>query len=153
MAHWGHVNFSGRNSNVRTWKPMSLLLVGAFALAACTSTPGSSTEPSTAESMAPESMTPESMAPEESMDMGGEASITSDAANRRVDLNYLLGVPRAAATHQPRPMPTVRQRSTCACWATRSRRPSWPHSRRASSSSPPSGGGPGFPGRLSFIYR
>lgn len=50
--------------NVRTWKPMSLLLVGAFALAACTSDPGTSTEPSTPpESMAPESMAPESMAP------------------------------------------------------------------------------------------
>ncbi|MEO6295411.1 MAG: hypothetical protein ABIP01_01265 [Candidatus Limnocylindria bacterium] len=77
---------------MRTWKPMSLLLVGAFALAACTSDPGTSADPSTAsESVAPESMAPESMAPEESMDPGGEASITTDAANLRVDLNYLLG--------------------------------------------------------------
>jgi len=72
---------------VRTWKPTSLLLVGLLALAACTSTPGASSEPSTAESMAPESMAPES--PGASMDMG--ADITSDAANLRTDLDYLLG--------------------------------------------------------------
>ncbi|MGI8999991.1 MAG: hypothetical protein ACR2GO_09830, partial [Candidatus Limnocylindria bacterium] len=79
---------------MRTWKPTSLLLVGLVALAACTSTPGTSTEPTTAESSAPESMAPESMAPEsptESMDMGGETAINTDAANLRTDLDYLLG--------------------------------------------------------------
>ncbi len=77
---------------MRTWKPTSLALAGIMALAACTSTPGTSTEPSAAESMAPESMAAESMAPEESHDMGGMGGdITSDAANLRTDLNYLLG--------------------------------------------------------------
>ncbi|MEO7296569.1 MAG: hypothetical protein ABIZ57_10520, partial [Candidatus Limnocylindria bacterium] len=79
---------------MRTWKPTSLLLVGLVALAACTSDPGTSTEPTTAESSAPESMAPESMAPEspgESMDMGGETAINTDAANLRTDLDYLLG--------------------------------------------------------------
>ncbi len=80
---------------MRSWKPTSLLLVGILALAGCASTTGSSTEPSTAsESTTPESTAAESMAPmspEESMDMGGEADITSDAANLRTDLDYLLG--------------------------------------------------------------
>ena len=76
---------------MRTWKPTSLALAGIMALAACTSTPGTSTEPSAAESMAPESMAAESMAPESPHDMGGSADITSDAANLRTDLNYLLG--------------------------------------------------------------
>ena len=76
---------------MRTWKPTSLALAGIMALAACTSTPGTSTEPSAAESMAPESMAAESMAPESPHDMGGNADITSDAANLRTDLNYLLG--------------------------------------------------------------
>ncbi len=82
---------------MRTWKPTSMLLVGLLALAACTSNTGTPTEPDTSsapESMAPESTAPESMAPMspgESMDMGGSADITSDAANLRTDLNYLLG--------------------------------------------------------------
>ncbi len=77
---------------MRTWKPTSLALAGIMALAACTSTPGTSTEPSAAESMAPSSMAPESMAPDGSHDMGGMGGdITSDAANLRTDLNYLLG--------------------------------------------------------------
>ena len=81
---------------MRTWKPTSLLLVGVFALAACTSDPGASTEPSMGESMGTESMAPsesmgtESMAPSESMGEGS-ADITSDAANLRTDLDYLLG--------------------------------------------------------------
>ncbi|MCV0402411.1 MAG: hypothetical protein K5924_01745 [Chloroflexi bacterium] len=79
---------------MRTWKPTSLALAGIMALAACTSSPGDSAEPTAtaAESTAPESMAPESMAPEESHDMGGMGDdITSDAANLRTDLNYLLG--------------------------------------------------------------
>jgi len=79
---------------VRTWKPTSLLLAGLVVLAACTSTPGTSTEPSAAESMAPESTAPESMAPESpeaSEDAGTAVDITSDAANLRTDLDYLLG--------------------------------------------------------------
>ena len=76
---------------MRSWKPTSLLLAGLIALAACTSTAGTSTEPSMAESTAPESMSPESMSPEASHDMAGEADITSDAANLRTDLDYLLG--------------------------------------------------------------
>jgi hypothetical protein len=80
---------------VHTLKRTSSLLVAILALAACSSDAGSSVEsnepdPTTAEeSMAPESMAP--MSPEESMDMGGEADITSPAANLRTDLNYLLG--------------------------------------------------------------
>jgi hypothetical protein len=75
---------------VRTWKPTSLLLVGIFALAACTSTTGTSADPSASESTAPEStMAP--MSPDESMDMGGESDIASAAANVRTDLDYLLG--------------------------------------------------------------
>jgi hypothetical protein len=81
---------------VRSWKPTSLLLVGALALAACTSDPGTSTEPDAAESMgaesiAPESMGMESMEPAESMGMGGDADITTAAATLRTDLNSLLG--------------------------------------------------------------
>ena len=76
---------------MRSWKPTSLLLAGLIALAACTSTAGISSEPSTAESTAPASMTPESMSPEASHEMGGNADITSDAANLRTDLDYLLG--------------------------------------------------------------
>ena len=76
---------------MRSWKPTSLLLAGLIALAACTSTTGTSSEPSTAESTVPESMTPESMSPEASHAMGGDADITSDAANLRTDLDYLLG--------------------------------------------------------------
>ena len=79
---------------MRTWKPTSLLLAGLVVLAACTSTPGTSTEPSAAESMAPESTAPESMAPESpeaSEDAGTAVDITSDAANLRTDLDYLLG--------------------------------------------------------------
>ena len=75
---------------MRTWKPTSLLLVGVFALAACTSNTGTSTDPSASESTAPEStMAP--MSPDESMDMGGGTDITSAAANLRTDLDYLLG--------------------------------------------------------------
>ncbi len=81
---------------MRSWKPTSLLLVGILALAACTSSTGQTTEPSTgSESTAPQATTPESSmgteSPGESMDMGGEADITSDAANLRTDLDYLLG--------------------------------------------------------------
>ena len=75
---------------MRTSKPTSLLLVGVFALAACTSNTGTSTDPSASESTAPEStMAP--MSPDESMDMGGGTDITSAAANLRTDLDYLLG--------------------------------------------------------------
>ena len=74
---------------MRTWKPTSLLLVGVFALAACTSNTGTSTDPSPSQSMAPETMAP--MSPDESMGTGGETDITSAAANLRTDLDYLLG--------------------------------------------------------------
>ena len=79
---------------MRSWKPTSLLLTGLIALAACTSNAGTSTEPSTGESTAPESTAPESMAPmspDASHEMGGNADVTSDAANLRTDLDYLLG--------------------------------------------------------------
>ena len=79
---------------MQSWKPTSLLLAGLVALAACTSTAGAPAEPSTAASTAPESEAPHSMAPEspaESMDMGGESAITTDAANLRTDLDSLLG--------------------------------------------------------------
>ncbi len=86
---------------MRTWKPTSLLLASLMALAACSSTPGTSTEPNTAESSAPESTAPESTTPESTapvspaesmdMDMGGETAINSDAASLRTDLDYLLG--------------------------------------------------------------
>ncbi len=79
---------------MRSWKPTSLLLAGLIALAACTSTAGTSNEPTTAESTAPESTASESMAPmspDASHDMGDDATITSDAANLRTDLDYLLG--------------------------------------------------------------
>ena len=48
--------------------------------------------------------------------------------------------------------PTVRRRCTCACSATRSPRPSWPRSRRASSSSPLRGRS-GMPGPPSHRIR
>ncbi|MDQ3688939.1 MAG: hypothetical protein M3406_02690 [Chloroflexota bacterium] len=86
---------------MRTWKPTSLLLASLMALAACSSTPGTSSEPNAAESSAPESTAAESTAPESTapespaesmdMDMGGETAINSDAANLRTDLDYLLG--------------------------------------------------------------
>ena len=79
---------------MRSWKPTSLLLAGLIALAACTSTAGTSSEPSIAESTAPESTASESMAPmspDASHEMGGDADLTSDAANLRTDLDYLLG--------------------------------------------------------------
>ncbi len=79
---------------MRSWKPTSLLLVGALALAACTSDPGTSTDPDGsmgAESMAPrESMEMESTEPAESMDDTG-GDVNSAAATLRTDLNYLLG--------------------------------------------------------------
>ena len=76
---------------MRSWKPTSLLVAGLIALAACTSTAGTSSEPTTPESTVPvsESMAP--MSPDASHDMDGEVAITSDAANLRTDLNYLLG--------------------------------------------------------------
>jgi len=76
---------------LRSWKPTSLLLVGLIALAACTSTAGTSNEPSAAESTTPDPTVHESMSPEASMDMGGETAINTDAANLRTDLDYLLG--------------------------------------------------------------
>ena len=74
---------------MRTWKMTSLLLVGVFALAACTSSTGTSADPSASESTAPEMTEP--MSPHESMDTGGESDITSAAANLRTDFDYLLG--------------------------------------------------------------
>ena len=79
---------------MRSWKPTSLLLAGLIALAACTSTAGTSSEPSTAESTAADPTASESMAPmspDASHVMGGDADLTSDAANLRTDLDYLLG--------------------------------------------------------------
>ncbi len=72
---------------MRTWKPIPLLLAGTLALAACTATTTSTS--STAGSMTPSSMAPMSMAPETMAPEG--AVIDSDAANLRVDLDYLLG--------------------------------------------------------------
>ncbi len=76
---------------MRSWKPTSLLVAGLIALAACTSTAGTSSEPTTPESTAPASESTAPMSPDASHDMGGEVAITSDAANLRTDLDYLLG--------------------------------------------------------------
>ncbi len=76
---------------MRSWKPTSLLLAGLIALAACTSTAGTSSEPTTPESTVPASESMAPMSPDASHDMGGEVAITSDAANLRTDLDYLLG--------------------------------------------------------------
>jgi hypothetical protein len=85
-------------SHVRSWKPISMLLVGALALAACgTSSAGnadsSSARASATESSAPASADASAMPSASGMDMemGADADLTSDAANLRVDLNYLLG--------------------------------------------------------------
>ncbi len=71
---------------MRILKALPLLLVAVVALAACSNTATSS---STAQSMTPSSMAPMSMAPE-SMAPDGVV-VDSDAANLRVDLDYLLG--------------------------------------------------------------
>jgi hypothetical protein len=63
-----------------------MLLVAVVALAACSN---AATSSSTAQSMTPSSMSPMSMAPE-SMAPDG-VIVDSDAANLRVDLDYLLG--------------------------------------------------------------
>ena len=76
---------------MRSWKPTSLLVAGSIALAACTSTAGTSSEPTTPESTAPASESMAPMSPDASHDMGGEVAITTDAANLRTDLDYLLG--------------------------------------------------------------
>ena len=76
---------------MRSWKPTSLLVAGLIALAACTSTAGTSSEPTTPESTVPASESMAPMSPDASHDMDGEVAITSDAANLRTDLNYLLG--------------------------------------------------------------
>ena len=76
---------------MRSWKPTSLLVAGLIALAACTSTAGTSSEPTTPESTVPASESMAPMSPDASHDMGGEVAVTSDAANLRTDLNYLLG--------------------------------------------------------------
>ena len=76
---------------MRSWKPTSLLVTGLIALAACTSTAGTSSEPTAPESTVPASESMAPMSPDASHDMGGEVAITSDAANLRTDLNYLLG--------------------------------------------------------------
>jgi hypothetical protein len=75
----------------RSWKLSSVLLVGLVGLVACTADPGTSATPSAsmAESTDHESMAPES--PDASAGMGDTADITSDAANLRTDLDYLLG--------------------------------------------------------------
>ncbi|MEO8246796.1 MAG: hypothetical protein ABI622_06695 [Chloroflexota bacterium] len=71
---------------MRTLKALPLLLVAVVALAACSNaaTSSSAAQSMTPSSMAPMSMAPESMAPEGMV-------IDSDAANLRVDLDYLLG--------------------------------------------------------------
>ena len=71
---------------MRILKALPLLLVAVVALAACSN---AATSSSTAQSMTPSSMAPMSMAPE-SMAPDGVV-IDSDAANLRVDLDYLLG--------------------------------------------------------------
>ena len=79
---------------MRSWKPTSLLLAGLIALAACTSTAGTSNEPSTAESTAPESTASESMAPmspDASHDMGGEPPSRAMPPTCAPTSNYLLG--------------------------------------------------------------
>jgi hypothetical protein len=76
----------GDHQLVRTLKALPLLLVGVMALAACSNAATSSSAPQsmTPSSMAPMSMAPESMAPDGLV-------VDSDAANLRVDLDYLLG--------------------------------------------------------------
>ena len=71
---------------MRILKALPLLLVAVVALAACSN---AATSSSTAQSMTPSSMAPMSMAPE-SMAPDGVV-VDSDAANLRVDLDYLLG--------------------------------------------------------------
>ena len=103
---------------MRSWKPTSLLVAGLIALTACTSTAGTSSEPTTPESTVPASESMAPMSPDASHDMGGEVAITSDAANLRTDLDYLLGehlILAAKATGAALDGRTDHSRPTVAC--------------------------------------